>query len=264
VRIIHRITLNGGPRLAQRLAALGIEGGGAEVFTLEVGEENPHWAEIAAIASEHDAADFVSTRFSSSELAMANRLCVLPGWHFGYPQPEDRYLQLTYDLSAYCPTCGCGAVQKAPFMVKGEPHWGRRGISQLHWVFDEFFARSDAWESVFRPLGIPARPVLDRKTRRPLHSVVQLLCERNSESELEISGHPFKRCLQCQRKKYLPVSRGCFPEFRTPVQSAAVIRTKEWFGDGGSAFQAILISRTVYMAVRESELRGWGYIPQCN
>ena len=73
------------------------------------------------------ASDIVRTEFNASERGNAEYLNVAPAWHHGYPQPEDdfAYLSATYDLKEYCPGCGIGEKQVAPFRMKGEPKWGK-------------------------------------------------------------------------------------------------------------------------------------------
>jgi hypothetical protein len=39
---------------------------------------------------------------------------------FGYPQPEETYLEETYDLIAGCPTCEIGKVLKNAFRFRSE------------------------------------------------------------------------------------------------------------------------------------------------
>jgi hypothetical protein len=53
--------------------------------------------------------------------------------HFGYPQPEDGWLEATY--SSTCLRCGIHGSQRAPFRFRSEPKPGRSHFLQLNWVF---------------------------------------------------------------------------------------------------------------------------------
>ena len=51
--------------------------------------------------------------------------------------------------------------------MKAEPKWGRRGVLQLNWVFDEYFATPEVWASFFEPHGIECRPVMNTRGAAP-------------------------------------------------------------------------------------------------
>jgi len=125
MQVIHRVTISTTPQIRKELAALGLAVGEGFV-TFEVDESNPAWSEISTWISRSGAVDVVSTKFTTTEMNAASWFALAPTWHCGYPQPEDEYLEVTYDLSAYCPSCGIGAVQRAPFRMKGEPRWFRQ------------------------------------------------------------------------------------------------------------------------------------------
>jgi hypothetical protein len=123
------------------------------------------WPQVGAWIVANDALDIVRTEFSNAEIESAEWLRMRGEWHHGYPLPREElgYLIATYDLSEYCMECGVGAKQVAPFRMRGEPKWGRRGILQLNWVFGEYFVKPSVWRDVFEPHHIPYRSVIDAK-----------------------------------------------------------------------------------------------------
>src|SRR6266705_4101017 len=137
--VIHRITLHATRDDQKELARLGVSTG-TGLVTFELDESRPRWTELAAFLKQRGAADFVRTEASTEELAAADWERMWPAWHWSYPMPnrDYGYLEVTYDLSDYCSSCGLGALQKAPFRLRGEPKWGKAGILQLNWVFDEY------------------------------------------------------------------------------------------------------------------------------
>src|SRR5262249_23183770 len=120
-------------------------------------------------------------------------LVMVPEWHHGYPQPEKDFgfLHMTYDPTSLC-RLGTGAVQMAPFRIKNEPKWGRRGILQLNWIFDEYFVRPEVWHGVFQPLGVRCRPVLLHSTGNEAASIVQL--DIDTYIDVGVEGIRFKSC----------------------------------------------------------------------
>lgn len=262
MKVIHRISARIDQGLMRKLHELGVEIVPG-LTSFEVSEDHPNWGKISELM--HGALDVISTKFSSQEIAAATGLRLEPQWHWGYPQPEkDRgYLSATYDLSAYCGTCGIGAVQRAPFKIKGEPRWGRRDILQLNWIFDEYFVPPAVWEEVFASCGVGYREVLDSRSGNPARTVVQVKIDQLAPGELQLGGHEVKMCQECGRKKYLPYTRGCFPETLADDGLPSAFRSREYFGDGALGYQAITVTGTLADRVRERKLSGVSLTPVC-
>ena len=269
MKIIHRVSLT--PSQSQRMTLLSlglhlIEQDSQLVrlvsFDVEEGEES--WPKVKLLIEEWNAADFVRTEFSRKELEAAS---FLQGFALlkGYPQPANDfgYLKATYDLSVYCQACGMGKTQVAPFRMIGEPHWGKKHILQLNWVFDEFFVLPQVWEAVFRPIGIGRSVVLDDRTGKELQNVVQVVIKDVAPSALTMADYPWESCGGCGRKKYLPISRGFFPLFVADPASQ-VCRTQEFFGSGSSAWNATVVASDVYRAMQSHKLAGVTFVPLQN
>ena len=248
MRIIHRISISSTPEIRDELAALGIVVGARGLVTFEVDEAHEAWSALRPWIARRRAADIVSTKFSERELAGAPWLALEPNWHHGYPQPDEvrfGYREATYSVADFRERCGIGLKQKAPFQMKSETKWGRNGILQLHWVFDEFFVRPEVWRTVFNPNGVGCRPVLDAKGAE-LKTVVQLVLPE--EMGVVVRGLVTERCARCGRVKFLPVTRGAFPplESEPPVRMA---KMREYFGSGALAHRGILVSREMAQAL---------------
>lgn len=256
MQVIHRLSVNTSPEVRRELAALGIVvGTGGILTTFEVNEAHESWPKIQRWMAAHKPLDIVSTKFTQEEIAAASWLELDPSWHWGYPQPnEDEfgYLEATYDLSDYCEVCGIGLVQKAPFQMKGEPRWGRNGILQLNWVFDEYFVRPEVWAAVFKPRGIACREVLSLRGAQ-LKTVVQL--DIQELVSIATNGLKGEACSTCGRVKYEPVRRGYFPALTQEPKGRAA-KTREYFGSGASGRRRVLISRDVWRDVVATKTRG--------
>ena len=263
MRIVHRFSLRLSPSQRSELEALDVRvpkgiilpGGGAPHVAVDVDEAHPNWPKLRALFQQWEAGDFISTKFSKKELAEAQRLELVPDWHHGYPQPHEDvfgYREATYELTGFCERCGIGMRQRAPFQMKAEPRWGRNGILQLHWVFDEYFVRPELWTTLFKPRGIACRPVLSMEGAE-LSTVVQLRIEE--EAGLVTEGLAGERCPACGRMRYLPVTRGPFPAL-TSEPSQAMVKTREYFGSGAAAHQRVLVSQELARALVAAKVRG--------
>jgi len=248
--------------MLQTLASLGIVvvPDPLNLMRFEIDESDERWPAIQRWMAAHGFTDSVRTTFSQSEISNAKWLTLDPQWHYGYPQPnEDEfgYLTATYNLGDYCDQCGLGRIQRAPFQMRGEPKWGRRGMLQLNWVFDEFFAMPDVWTSIFKPLGVACRPVHNRKGQE-LRTVVQLVVpELVHVGTHRLEGY---RCELCGLIKYRPFTKGFFPTLTTRPASP-MIKTYEFFGSGARAWRETIISQELRTALTEARVRGVEFTP---
>jgi hypothetical protein len=255
MQIIHRISISSTPEIRGELAAMGVVVGASGLVTFEVDEAYETWPALQSWIARRRAVDIVSTKFSKEDLAEARWLALEPSWHHGYPQPDEGrfgYREATYAEAEFCEQCGIGLKQKAPFQMKAEPKWGRNGILQLHWVFDEFFVTPEVWSAVFHPNGVGCRPVLDAKGAE-LKTVVQLVVQE--QVSVEVEGLAAERCARCGRDKFPPVTCGAFPPLANEP-SARMAKTREYFGSGASAYKGVLVSQEVARALAAEKVRG--------
>jgi hypothetical protein len=136
--------------------------------------------------------------------------------------------------------------------MRGEPRWGRRGILQLNWVFDQYFVTPLVWTTVFRPFGIPCQPVLKRGGVE-LQTVVQL--DVVEDVNVRTENLDRELCPACGRGKYLPMKRGPLPELTTPPLGH-MAKTREYFGSGASAHHEVVMSQELGSAFRAAKIRG--------
>ena len=262
MRIFHHVMFMGASQGIAELNSLGFDTG--EYGVVDVAEDDPRWPAVQALIDQFRGTDlFCWTQFAPQELASAKWLLITSHWHNGYPMPDEDggYRRATYDLGAFCPECGVGVRQKAPFRIRGEPKWGRRTVMQLNWVFDEVFVAPELWRMCFQPRGVGYWPVLDFKKGHELQTVVQLRVDDLLEDEFDLGDHGFEVCPICRRKKYLPFTRGMFPPMRKPLNEVHAIRVQEWFGSGASARRPILISGEIARQLLEINVRSVDLLP---
>ncbi len=225
---------------------------------LIIDEAHPAWKFVASKIAKYDLFDFVQTKFSEADRKKASLLTMGTSWHWSYPQPEDSYRESTYDPSApgCCKTCWLDHEQNAPFRMKSEPKWGTRHVLQLNWVFDEFFVRPEVYHDVFEKHRITSMPVIHHKTGKELKTVVQLVVDTISDISLEIDNHATEHCDECGRDKLQPWARGYFPSFDGDPPEEAMFKTQEFFGSGGSANRAIVITSDLYQELKKLKIKG--------
>lgn len=262
MKVIHRIGFRASTSQRRELEVLGVKlpagvampGGGDPFVAFDVVEDE-NWPQVRVLLRRWDVSEGqIRTEFSKKEIDAAQWV-EIGAWHHGYPQPDEDvfgYLQVTYDLTDWCEQCGIGKKQNAPFQMKGEPKWGRNGILQLTWIYDELFVTPEVWASVFSPAGIGRRPVTNTKGAE-LKAVVQLVVEE--EVGIVTEGLASERCTKCGRVKYLPVTRGPAPML-TNNPSREMARTREYFGSGGQADKRVLISHALVRSLVAENVRG--------
>jgi hypothetical protein len=207
MKVIRRVSFRASHPQCEELVALGVvlagktrlPGDDLVFVTFEVDEAHVSWPEVHARLDGWNVRSDVRTEYSPEEIGNSRWLNLVPEWHHGYPQPRERefgYRHVTYDMTHYCPRCGIGLIQRAPFQMKGEPKWGRRQVLQPNWVFDEFFTTPHAWASVFQPFGIECRAVLNTKGDE-LKTVVQLVATEEVGVDAEHLSADRTVCAMC-------------------------------------------------------------------
>ena len=234
-------------------------GPGVPLVAFDAAEDHPNWPALCSLFMKWNVAPHSErTEFTPRELDEA-RWLELRAWNNGYPQPEDLqdYARVTFDLSHWCDKCSYGKIQNAPFRIKMEPKWGRRGIMTLIWVFEEFFVLPAVWETVFKPFGIRCRPVVNRKGVE-LTTVVQLVIEEEVDLVMEKLSIQ-EVCPACGRRKYAHTTRGYHPPL-AHEPSGAIAKTRQAFGDGWS-IRAVVISQDLRQAMLAHNIRGAEFTP---
>jgi hypothetical protein len=200
--------------------------------------------------------DIARTEFSADEIDAAKWVSIR-AWFHGYPQPDidDGYRQVTFDLANWCQECGIGCKQKAPFRMKGEPRWCRRGMMQMHWVYDYLFVRPEIWSAIFAPRGIGFLPVQNARGA-DLRTVLQVVVDR--DVDLCTEGLSYSVCAKCSRVKYRQGPREAKPPL-AEEPSGQILTTREYFGDGGLATRLVIIAQGIAQALRAAKVRGVVY-----
>ncbi len=247
-----RVTLAAADYRANELAPYARGGLDGLLWVFEQDDSSEHWDDFLAKAAGLGGEPEVTATFNRAETADAAWCLWLAEWQHGYPQPEDEYLDATYEVSAACPICHVGLRQNAPFRMRNEPRWGRRSLMQLYWVYDAWFVTPSAYRSVFQPFGIASRQVL-RKSGRPLETVLQLVVEEGVPlAESRVEG---ELCTACGVfKRHVAVTDFGPPPAIPPP--GPIAHSTQWYGSGGAAFHETLLRQDLVAAIYAAGLRG--------
>ena len=290
MKINHRIALRSDVPLWNRIERAGvvIDRDSCGIWVVNVTEDDPAWPVVHEVLRDRpDCVEIVSNIYTKRELDNAEWLKMSARGHHGYPQPEDGfgYIEQTYDVADYCPICGIGGTQKAPFRLRSEPKASRSQFLQLNWAFDEFFVRCEARHGL-ESAGISGiefvSPVLHRKDQPSVqvsqmkistvlpdaldnHELTHVTCKPENEewspgsrlTDAERKGTPY-----CGRNKYHLQHRGSLKFDRSAFKDAPdVVKSREWFGSGARAFRLIIVSQAFRQVVVRSKWCGVTFEP---
>jgi hypothetical protein len=287
MRINHRIALRGDSPFWTEIQGLGLSFDPGLIAVLNITEDDAAWPAVERLLSLHGSpVHLINNLFARKEIEEAEWLEARAKGHHGYPQPEDDfgYIQQTYDTSGYCPRCGIGGVQKAPFRLRAEPKAGHSHFLQLNWVFDELFIRREVCSAlkVSAITGVSFVPPILHESSQPSERVVQMqidtvlpggpetsglqpvTCKPNNEESAATAGTAIASRVgpYCHRIKHHRMKKRPFRFTRDAFAGAPdVVKSAEWFGSGASAHRLIIVSRKFREIVSRRKWRGIAFEP---
>jgi hypothetical protein len=242
-------------------------------------EHAPYASELINYAQQNDIMLQSALHYEEEEILSAEWVIAEVG-EFQYPQPEDNYVEATYNTQNYCGRCGQGKKQDRPFRLKKDFSQKQAQFLGLHWVFDEIFVRPMVI-SLFNSAGISGVKYLDvihYKTNQPFGNVFQLdipiieeaalitdnlfsvTCKsQNEESFVKGIGQLKDRlgASFCGRVKYhYPLTEPI--KFKANVLKGLpdFIKSSECYGSGAEANHFILVRNRVVRFIKEKKIKG--------
>jgi hypothetical protein len=289
MKINHRITLSAeDPRVAElERAGVEIDRNDTGIWVFNVTEDAPAWPEVRRIAPDLLKPWCVSTIYTEEELNAAEYLDVVALGHHGYPQPEKNagYVQQTYDTHDHCTTCGIGGHQTAPFRMRKAPGARQSQFLQLNWVFDEYFVTNAVLQGLASAgiSGVEFVAPVVHKTGQPIAEIAQMkiihtlppslhsdglqpvTCKLHNEEDRPDGMKPLiapEAQPYCGRVKFHKLHKGPLRFDRAAFDEAPdVVKSGDWFGSGGSAFQLVLASQKFRRLVLANKWRGITFEP---
>lgn len=257
-------------------------GEGVSYYGLEffLYEDDPGFQDKLKQIDKFDILSQVGTEFTKKEEDSADWFMISTGY-FGYPQPENKYFDLTYSKKNVCLLCTIGKKQVNPFRFRSEPKAKHSQFLGLNWIFDEIFVRDKVVETFDKEnvTGIRYSSPVFNKTNAPLETIKQLHVDIVLEPGLITDNLNFEICQKptdkavlafykknnpdyldkkfCGQKKYNFPMRGAMTlKKELFINKPDFVRTYEWFGSGGVSSRPILISKRVREIIFKEKLRG--------
>jgi len=243
-------------------------------------EDNPNFASLKSEIDTLGLNSQILTDYEKSDYEIANWFVVSAG-HYQYPQPEDGYLEKTFDLESYCGVCGIGRIQNAPFRLQSIPKQLNSQFWGLHWEYFALFVRQKTKVILEREniKGINfTKPVLNKKNIElnnfyQLHietilsqgfdnyNTKKITCKINNEED---SNHDVNlKC--CGRVKFHhPMVGGYLFDQHIFITEFDIVQSQEYFGSGASANRIKIVSKRFKNIVEKNKLKGLVFVPLVN
>ena len=233
-----------------------------DLCVLDISESDPRWEKLSEILKQENTAYLSETKYEDRELLSAEWLTVRSKWYYDYPQPEDKYEQITYTKENLCShrDCGMELIQKDCFRFKRTPKWGRRNFCMTNWVYDELFVSTKAKELIENSdlTGFVFSEVKNKSGKEALNDIYQMkfpyvLDDGIADFSIYIRG--VFVCPTCGKQKIRPNGKEQHV-FKKEVFSNApdFVKSSEWFGAAASASRLILVSQKAYRFIVENKL----------
>ena len=235
-----------------------IDDDGTDTIVAYIDEEEECKSGLLRYLAKEEVVAFIDLIFTKKEMDESEWYAVQSTFIWEYPQPEESYMEWTYD--SYCSNCCNGSRQKDYFRVKKEPKWGQRNFLMLNWIEDELFI-SDRIVNILKTNELRGYRILDvhqSKKEVPMQHIKQLCVETilppglvNLEESIETT----LRCRECGSVKYLATGRQfTFNKDVFRDVNVDIIKSTEVFGDGFICARLILISKKFYKVLRDNKL----------
>jgi len=240
-------------------------------------EDNPRFQELTEAVKKFKIEPQIGTTYDKVDLSNAKWFIASTG-QYQYPQPEDKYLEITFDLENYCRLCGIGRVQNAPFRLKTEPKQHNNQFWGLHWEYFAVFVRQETKNILEKEKikGIRfSKPVLNKKNIEiegfyQLHidtildkgfdsyNTKTITCKTNNEENCNTDIN--LKC--CGRIKFHhPMIGGYLFDKSIFNSDFDIVQSNEYFGSGASANRIQIVSKRFKELVEKNKLKGLSFTP---
>jgi hypothetical protein len=242
-------------------------------------EDNPNFLIVKKEIEEFEIKPQTGTVYEKADIKAAEWFIASTG-KYQYPQPEDdfNYLKATFNLDNYCPLCGIGKIQNAPFRLKTAPRQPNNQFWGLHWEYSAVFVRQEAKNILEREnvKGIRfTSPVLNKKNI-PIDGFYQLHIDTTIDKGFDSYNTKTITCKinneencntdlnskYCGRIKFHHSMIGGYLFDKAIFNSSFdIVESNEYFGSGGSANKLQIVSKRFKEIVERNKLKGLSFTP---
>ena len=220
---------------------------------------------------------YIGIEYEKNDFQNADWFIMSTG-QYQYPQPEDNYLDLTFDTSNHCEICGIGKIQNNPFRLKNLPKQRRNQLWGLHWEFESLFIRNEAKRIIEKEKinGIEFSKTVLHKKNVPIDDFYQLHINKTLRSGFKNYNSKMITCKlnneeQCNNdnkleycgkiKYHHPIAGGYLFQREIFKEKFDLALTYEYFGSGGNANRLIVCSKNFKNIIEKNKLNGLEFIP---
>jgi hypothetical protein len=242
-------------------------------------EDNPNFSKVKGEIDKYGIEPQTGTYYEKTDIDKAEWFIASTG-SYQYPQPENDfgYLKVTFNLECYCPLCGIGKVQNAPYRLTTEPKQFNNQFWGLHWEFDPIFIRQETKDILEKEkfTGVTfSQPVLHKKNTAiknfyQLHidtmldkgfnsyNTRMISCKVNNEEGFNADSS----LTYCGQIKYHHPRIGGYLFDKTVFNSDLdIVQSREYFGSGRSANRLQIVSKRFKQLVDNYKLKGLSFTP---
>jgi len=147
------------------------------IAAIYIFEDDQNWIELKKIVDEYNLHPITSCEYSKAEYKQASWFKIRTPNHKLYPQPEDEYIERTYDSSCYCSKCGSNKKRLSEFRINGAIKWGKKNFLTLNWVHDQLFINDEVYNELIKSdfVGFDFMDVRNFKSDNIISGIKQII-----------------------------------------------------------------------------------------
>lgn len=237
------------------------------IFVIELYNDDSNYEKLVSYFQEHniDPVSFSEEIFNEKERLEAIVMRMVPNAHKGgYPQPDSKYIDASYDKNSGCPKCTYGKIQNRPLRLSGAIKMGKRDDISGIWWLREFIVTKRFKELVEEAglTGCEFWPVVKHGTNEPFEDIFQLKITGvmpKMAKETRIIQDP-EYSNKCGHVRTYVEGRICY-NARDLENVPDFALTQEWFGMWGEIWRWPFMSQKAYRLFKENKISGMRFYP---
>ena len=236
-------------------------------YVIELFKDDPKFNVLEEYLNEQNLEPIISFDevFSEKEMLSAPIMQMVPNSHRGgYPQPENKYIDVSYDENSGCPECTYGKIQNRPLHLSGAVKMGKRDDISGIWWMREFIVtkRFKELAEEAKLTGCEFWPVIKQGKNEPFEDIFQLkitgVMPKMSEETQIIQSCEYGN--KCGHMRTYVEGRICYNASDLENVSDFAL-TQEWFGMLGEIWRWPFMSQRAYRFFKENKISGMRFYP---
>ncbi|MBQ7875408.1 MAG: hypothetical protein IJ306_09705 [Oscillospiraceae bacterium] len=234
---------------------------------IELYEDDPHYNDLLEFFDNNniDPVAFDDEVFTENERLEAPVMRMVPNSHKGrYPQPENKYIDVSYDENSGCPYCTYGKIQNRPLRLSGAVKMGKRDDISGIWWMREFIVTKRFKELAEEEglTGCEFWPIIKHERNEPFEDIFQLkitgvMPKMAKETEIVQSQEYGNKC--GHMRTYVDGHIYYNASDLENVSDFAL--TQKWFDMLGEIWRWPFMSQKAYRFFKENRISGVRFYP---